>query len=109
MSTGKSDGDYVKLNLCRDHTSSMPGFYEFMMSLFDHGKPEEFLLFVQNFQITLAATETLETKAKLHYHCTLVRGEALRQLDLVYDDKNNTKTLLDVYDLLMGLSWYFTP
>ena len=48
-STGKSDGGYVKLNICRDLTSSTSDLYEFRMSLFDHDEPEEFLLFVQNF------------------------------------------------------------
>ena len=36
--TGKSYGDYVKLKLRRDPTSSTSDLYEFMMSLFDHGK-----------------------------------------------------------------------
>ena len=64
LSTGKSDGDYVKLKLRRDPTSSMSDLYEFRMSLFFHGEPEEFLLFVWNFQMTLAATVTVETEAK---------------------------------------------
>ena len=34
------------------------------MSLFGHGNPEEFLLFIRNFQITLVATGTLETEVK---------------------------------------------
>ena len=44
--TNKSDGNYVKLKLRIDPTSSTLYLYEFTMSLFDHGKPEEFLLFV---------------------------------------------------------------
>ena len=60
-STGNSDGDYVKLKLRIYHTSSILDLYEFMISLFDHGKPEEFLLFLQNFRMTLASTGTLET------------------------------------------------
>ena len=63
MTTGKLDGDYVKLKLCRDHMSSTSELYEFRMSLFDHGKPEEFILFVYDFKITLAATGTLEANA----------------------------------------------
>ena len=50
MPTVNSDGDYVKLKLRRDPTSSILDLYEFMMSLFDHGEPEEFLLFVRNLQ-----------------------------------------------------------
>ena len=50
LSTGKSDGDYVKLKLRRDPTSSTSELYDFRMSLFDHGDTEEFLLFVPNFK-----------------------------------------------------------
>ena len=60
-STSKSDVDYVKLNMRRDPTSSTSDIYEFRMSLFDQDDPEEFLLFVRNLQMTLAASETLET------------------------------------------------
>ena len=56
MSTGKSDGDYVKLKLRRDPTSSASDLYELRMSLFDHGDPEELFFFIRNFQMTLAAT-----------------------------------------------------
>ena len=93
-STGKSDGDYVKLKLRRDLTSSTLDLYEFIMSLFDHGNPEEFLLFVRNFQMTLATTGTLETEAKVHYLCTIVRGEELNQFDLLSSDMENTDTPL---------------
>ena len=106
-STGKSDGDYVEINLRRDPMSITPDIYEFMMSLFDHGDPKELLLFVQNFQMTLAATGTLETEAKVQYLCTLVHGKVLRQFDLVSADTKNTETRLDVDDLLKGLAWYF--
>ena len=43
---GKSDKDFVKLKLRRDPTSITSDLYEFNMSLFDHGNPEEFLLFI---------------------------------------------------------------
>ena len=79
-----------------------------MISLFDHSEPEEFILFVQNFQMTLAVTEMLETEEKVQYICTLVCGEALRQFDLLSSDVKNTETPLDVDYLLKGLAWYFT-
>ena len=77
------------------------------MSLFYHGKPEEFLLFVRDFQITHAFTGTPETEVKIHYLCTLVYGEALRQFDLLYADVKNIETLLNVDFLLTGLACYF--
>ena len=71
---GKSDRDDLKLKLCIYPTSSMSDLYEFSMSLFEHGEPEEFLLFMRNFQMTLAVSGMLETEAKVQYLCTLVRG-----------------------------------
>ena len=71
---GKSYKDLVKLKLCIYPTSSKPDFYEFNTSLFDHGYPEEFLLFIRNFKMNLVATGTLDTDAEIHYICTLVRG-----------------------------------
>ena len=108
-STGESDGDYVKLKLRGDSTYSTSDIYEFRMSLFDHVEAEEFLLFVQNFQMTLADMETFETEAKIQYTRTHVRGEALRQFDLVSADSKNTETLLDVDYLVRGLAWFFPP
>ena len=57
----------------------MSDLYEFKIDLFDKGDLEELLLLVRNFNMTLAASGTLETGAKVQYICTLVRGEALRQ------------------------------
>ena len=42
-STVKSYGDYVKLKMHRDPTSSTSDLYEIRMYLFDHGAPEEFI------------------------------------------------------------------
>ena len=108
-STGKPYWDYVKLNLRRYPTSSTLDPYEFRMSLFDYGKPEEFLLLVQNFQMNRASTGMLETEAKIQYLCTLVHGDALRQFDLLSADVKNTETPLDVNYIIKGLVWYSPP
>ena len=89
--------------------SSTLELYEFRMSLFDHGKPEEFVLFVQSFQMNLAAIGMLETEAKVNYLCKLVCGGALCQFDLLYADVENTDTFLTVDYIPKGLAWYFTP
>ena len=83
---GKSDKDFSKLRLCRDPSSSTTDLYEFKMSLFDNGETEKFLLFVCNFNMTLAASGTLEAGAKVKYLITIVRGEAFLQFDLLSDD-----------------------
>ena len=108
-STGKLDGYYVKLKLCRYPTSSTSDLYEFRMYLFDHGKLEEFILFVRNFQMNLSAIGTLETEAKAEYICTLFRGEALRQFESLSADMKNTETPLYVDYPLRVLVWYLPP
>ena len=70
---GKSEEDIVKLKLSKYPTSSTSELYEFKMSLFDNGDPEEFWLFICNFNITLAASGTLEADEKFQYLRTLVR------------------------------------
>ena len=78
------------------------------MYFFDHGKPEEFLMFIRNFSMTLAVTGMLEMDAKIQYLCTLVRGEALHQFYLLPADAENTKTLnVDYY--IKGLALYLLP
>ena len=108
-STGKSDRDYVKLKMRIDPTSGTSYLYGFRMSLFDHGGPEELLLFVKIFQITLSATVMLETDVGVQYICTLVRGKSLRQFDLLSSGVKNIETPLDVDSLLKSLAWYFSP
>ena len=56
---GKSDKDFVKLKLCRDHKSSTMDLYEFNMYFFDQVEPEELLLFIRNFNMTFLETGTL--------------------------------------------------
>ena len=69
------------------------------MSLFDHGETKEFLLFVLNLNMTLAATAKQYMDAKIQYLCMLVRGEALRRLEM-----ENTNTPLTMEYLIEGLA-----
>ena len=103
---GKPDKDSVKLKVCRDPTSSTLDLYEFKMSLFDHGDPEEFILFIRKSNMTLAATGTLDTDAMIQCLCTLVHGEVLYQFDLLSADIENIETLnVDYY--IKGSALYF--
>ena len=65
-------------------------------------------MFVSKFNITFTAPETLEANVKFQYFCTLVRGKALRQFDLLSDDVEITETL-NVDYIIRGLSQYFLP
>ena len=75
------------------------------MFLFDNGEPEEFLLFVINFNTTLTASWALEADAKFQYLCTFVSGEALHQFDSLADDVENIETLNMDY-IIRGLAQY---
>ena len=76
----KSYEDFVKLELRRDPMSSKSDIYELNMYLFDHGDPEEFLLFIKNLNMTLAASGTLDMDARFWYLCTLVHGEGFKSV-----------------------------
>ena len=96
---GKSSKDFVNLKLHRDPTSSA-SFY--------HGEPETFLLFIRNFNMTLAVTGTLEMDAKIQYICTLVSGESFHHFELLSTDIENIETL-NVDYCIKGLALYFFP
>ena len=76
------------------------------MSLFDNGEPEKFLLFVRNFNMTLAASGTLEASRKYQHLCALVHREALRYFDSFSDDVESAETL-NVDYIIRGLPQYF--
>ena len=77
--------------------------YDFKTTLFLNGDPEEFLLFLQNFQMTLKASGTLADGANIPYLCTVVRGEALRRLDTFYVEVGSTTTdNLNLISLVLG-------
>ena len=47
----KAEKDCVKIKLYKDPTLEKLNTSEFKITLFDNGKPEEFLLFVRNFKM----------------------------------------------------------
>ena len=105
---GKSNKDFVELKLCRDPTPFTLDLYEIKMALFERGELEEFLLFIRNFKLNLAASGTLKVGTKYQYLCTLVCRDALLQFDLLHADVEVTQTLNIDY-IIKGLSQYFTP
>ena len=77
------------------------------MVLFDNGDTEEFLLFVRNFNVNLAASGTLATGANIQYLRTLVRGEAIPQADLLSAYLEGTNHL-NVENIILGFTLYFS-
>ena len=98
----KPDKDFVNIKFLRYQTSENSDLYEFKMVLFDNDEPEEFLLFIRNFNMTLEAAVTLHTAANIQYICMLVSGEALRQFDTLSADVESG-TPLKSQDIILGL------
>ena len=65
-------------------------------------------MLVCTFSMTLATTVTLEAGVKYQYLCTLVRGEALRQFELLSANVESTQTL-NGDGFIKGLAQYFPP
>ena len=84
----------------------MSDLYEFKMSLFDNGDPEELSLSISNFQITLEASEMLAAGAKIQYLCTLVQGKALHQTAVLSVGVRVT-TSEHRKSIMLGLGTYF--
>ena len=76
--------------------------YEFKIALSDNDEPEDFLLFVCNFNMTLEASGTLKDGIEVQYLHTLVHGEALSQFDALYFEVEGS-TPLTLEDIILGL------
>ena len=83
-------------------------YFTFKMSFLGTGEPDEFLLFVLNFNTNLTGSGALKAGAKIQYIFSIVRGEALRQFDLLSADVEGTETL-NFDDIIKGLAQYFLP
>ena len=80
----------VRIKLCRDPTPEKSDIYEFKISLFDNGEPEEFLLFIRDFNITFEASGQIIYGVNIQYLCTMICGEVLRQVDMFSAEVVNT-------------------
>ena len=60
------------------------------MAFFDNVNPEEFLLFIRNFQITLEVSGTLSAIANMHYLFMLICDELLFQINTLYVEVGST-------------------
>ena len=74
--------------------------------MIDNGEPEELLLLVSNFQITLEASGTISDGTNIQYLHMLVRGKALRQLDKLSVEVGSA-TSEHLKSTILGLVMYF--
>ena len=104
----KSENYCVKIKFCRDPTFENQDIYEFKMALFDNGEFDEFLLFMQNSNMMLNESWMLTDNKKLQYIRTIIRGQALHQLDTLCGQVGST-TMSHLNHLVLGLGTYFPP
>ena len=104
----KSEEDFVKPKLCRDTTSSSSDLYKFHTVLFDTGELEEFLLFMENFNMNFVVSWMLTTGKKIKYMFTIVHGEVLCHFDLLYADREGVNPL-NVKTITLRLASHFFP
>ena len=72
------------------------------MTLFDNIDPEEFLLFIRNFNVTLEVSGTLVAGAEIQYLPTLLCGKLLCQFDTFSDEVGST-TSENLNKIILGL------
>ena len=85
-----------------DPTPEKLYLYELKTTLFDNGYPEEFMLFIWNFNMTLKASETLNYGENIQYHHTLVHEEALYKFDTLSAEVGSA-TPENLTSIILGL------
>ena len=80
--------------------------YEFKTALFDNGGPEEFLLFVRNFNMNIEASVKLKANANILYPRKLVSGEALRRFHSLSAELESASPE-NLSSIILGLGTYF--
>ena len=72
----------------------------------ENGEPENFLLFVQNFNITINASVMLASNKKLQYLRNLIHGEELSQYYNLCAQFRST-TMAHLNPFILGIGTYF--
>ena len=99
---------FVKVKLITNPTLDKSEMYDFIMTLFENGELEYFLLFHIKYRMTLDASETLTVDAKIQYIHTFLHGEALREFETLCVHIGNMTTL-HLNRILLGLGIYIFP
>ena len=92
----------------KNPTLEKSDLYDFKMAVSDNGKPQEFLLFIFNLNITIKVSGTLNYGVKIQCFCTLVCGEALCQFYGLSAEVESVSPESLTY-IILGLDVYFPP
>ena len=94
--------------MCRDLASENSDLYELETALCDNGKLEEFLLFVQNFKMTLRGfRKTFYQREATVSSYDIIWKSATSYLYFFYQVGSTTAKYL--HRVILGLGTYFSP
>ena len=80
----------IKVKVWRNPTSDNLETYNINISTFEDGQPEEFLALLNNFRTVIYGTGTMSPSGRINYLRTMLRWEALRELDELASHNNGT-------------------
>ena len=64
--------------------------YKFKMTIFEDGRPEDLLQFLNNFNKVIDGTGMTTVTERIYFICTLLRGEALHEFDNLASHSNGS-------------------
>ena len=98
----------IKIKMRRYPESSTSETYELKDPTFENDKPEEFLYIMKDSKTATDRTGTTFTTRKIQFLHTILRGESLREFD-VLERQVGSKTNGNLKLIKEGLLGYFTP
>ena len=79
-----------KIKMCIYPASATSETYELKAQTFKNGKPEEFLQMTKEFKTDVDGTGTTFVTGKIQFLRTMLRGEALREFDVITGQVGST-------------------
>ena len=100
--------DCINIKFFMYPTSEKSDLYEFKRVLLDNGNTEEFLFFMQNFQIILEASGSLAGSSEIYYLLKMLCGGLLCKLD-TFCVKVGSTTTAYLNRIISGIDTYCFP
>ena len=81
--------------------------FGFIIALFDYGELEVFILFQNNYQVTLKTSVSIAAGEKIQYLHTLLCGEAFCEFEIICEHIHNSN-ITRLNHILLFLDTYFS-
>ena len=80
----------IKIEMSRDLESATSKTYKLKVHMFNNGKPEEFLHIMKDINTATGGAGTTSATKKNHFLCTILRGESIREFDVLTSQFGST-------------------